>query len=306
MADPAPRLPDREARLLSEFLELLRVEGGLARNTIAAYRRDLTRLLDELARETREPLRTLDADALVRHLGRLRAAGAAESSVARALAATRSFLHFLVAEGELDRDPSARIETPRLPRTLPTVLDVDQVRRLLEAPQGEGWRAQRDRALLEVLYSSGARVSECVALSLDDLPPQLGELRLHGKGDKTRVVPLGRSAGRALRTWIDEGRERLKGAVARREVFLSNRSTPLTRQAAWRIVADHARRAGLPSGISPHTLRHSYASHLVEAGADLRSVQELLGHASVGTTQRYTHTDGERVLAVHRLYHPRG
>jgi integrase/recombinase XerD len=306
VTDEADPLPARERRLLEEFLEVLRVEGALSRNTVEAYRRDLERFLAGLAAEGPAPLADLDPDRLVAHLAELRAAGRAEASVARALAAVRSFLHFLVAEGELDRDPSARVDTPRLPKSLPEVLDVDQVERLLTAPRGSGWRARRDRALLEVLYASGARVSECIGLTLDGLPPGLGELRLFGKGGKTRLVPLGRRAARALTEWIEDGRPSLKGAIARREVFLSNRGLPLTRQGAWRIVHDHARAAGLPPGISPHTLRHSFASHLVEAGADLRSVQELLGHASIQTTQTYTHLDGERVRAVHRLYHPRG
>ncbi|MEO0651438.1 MAG: tyrosine recombinase [Planctomycetota bacterium] len=301
-ADP-PTLEPRTQAQLEEFLEVLRVEGGLSRHTLEAYRRDLRRFLLEVGPGGIE---SVDADRVVAHLGLLRRVGAAEASVARALAAIRSFVHFLVAEGDLQRDPTARVETPRLPTPLPKVLDQGQVEALLTAPRGTGWRDQRDRALLEVLYACGARVSECIGLTLDALPAALQELSLLGKGDKQRIVPLGRRAAEALREWLDDGRPALKGAIARREVFLSSKGTPLTRQGAWRVVVARAREAGLPSGVSPHTLRHSFASHMVEAGADLRSVQELLGHASIQTTQRYTHLDGEKVRAVHRLYHPRG
>ncbi|MHC4894378.1 MAG: site-specific integrase, partial [Planctomycetota bacterium] len=233
MTDQPDPLRARDRALLTEFLELLRVEGGLSRHTIEAYARDLTRFLGELG-EDGVTLEALGTDRLVEHLGSLRRAGAADASVARALAAIRSFLHFLVAEGELHQDASARVPTPKLARTLPVLLDIDQVDRLLTSANGSGWRDQRDRALLEVLYACGARVSECIGLTLDVLPPGLREVRLHGKGDKIRMVPLGARAAEALRHWIDDGRPQVKGAIARREVFVTARGTPLTRQGAWR------------------------------------------------------------------------
>ncbi|QDU67913.1 site-specific tyrosine recombinase [Engelhardtia mirabilis] len=302
-----PELPAHLAGWRDEFLESLRVEGAFSRHTLAAYRRDLDGLLRWMGERGIERFDQVGTDDLVAFMSWLRSGrGLAESSVARALAAVRTFLHFLVAEGELTRDPTARLPTPKLPKTLPAVLSVAQVERLLTTTDGGGWRSLRDRALLEVLYACGARVSECVGLTLDQLPAGLRELRLLGKGDKTRIVPLGLRAADALLGWIESGRPQLKGAVARREVFLGSRGAPLTREGAWRIVKTRAREAGLNADVSPHTLRHSFASHMVEAGADLRTVQELLGHASIQTTQRYTHLDGEKVRALHRLYHPRG
>ncbi|QDU85159.1 Tyrosine recombinase XerD [Planctomycetes bacterium Pla163] len=292
---------------IDEYLDVLRVEGGLARNSLAAYRRDLTVWLRwGLARGWTGPDVLVEAD-LLDHLVFLREGkGAAESSVARALATLRGFVHHLVAEGELARDPAARLDAPKLKRYLPSVLSATEVDALLGAPQGDDWIAQRDRALLEVLYACGARISEVLALATRDLEPELASLRLTGKGDKTRVVPLGVRAREALRDWLDRGRPQVKGAIAREEVFVTRTAGPLGRTSAWAMVKRRALEAGIARPISPHTLRHSFASHLVENGADLRSVQELLGHASIRTTQLYTHLDGETVRRVHRRFHPRG
>lgn len=292
---------------VDEYLDVLRVEGGLARNSLAAYRRDLAAWLRWGAeRGWKRPNDLVEAD-LLEHLAWLRVVrGAAESSVARALATLRGFVHFLVAEGELARDPAARLDAPKLKRALPSVLNAREVDALLAAPSGDDWIALRDRALLEVLYACGARISEVLRLTTRDLEPELASLRLTGKGDKTRVVPLGVRAREALRDWLDRGRPSVKGAIARDEVFVGRTAKPLGRTSAWSMVKRRALEAGISRPISPHTLRHSFASHLVENGADLRSVQELLGHASIRTTQLYTHLDGETVRRVHKRFHPRG
>jgi integrase/recombinase XerD len=221
-------------------------------------------------------------------------------------------LRHLVAEGVLERDPSAGIPAPVLRRALPQTLSVEEVERLLDAsPEPgrtgwtRGWRDLRDRALLEVLYACGARVSEAIGLRTDAIEPALRVLRLFGKGRKERIVPVGDSARAALEAWLAEGRPQLPHALDRREVFLSRSGRPLDRVNAWRRVKAAAARAGLPHDISPHTLRHSFATHLIEGGADLRSVQEMLGHASIRTTEVYTHLDSGYVRSVHRLYHPR-
>lgn len=306
-AQPEPELSPGFAAPIEEFLDALRHESGLAPRTLAAYRRDLEAFATEQIRAGRKSPAELEEAHLVEYLGLLRRVKLrAESSVARALSALRSWLRFLVAEGELARDPSARLSSPKLGRSLPDVLSVDEVQRLLASAEGSEWQDLRDRALLEVLYACGARVSEAVGLELHDLPPQLDHLRLLGKGNKTRMVPLGKRAGEALRTWLDHGREQLPSGLLQSVVFLDRRGLPLSRAGAWRIVKQRAAQAGLNPSLSPHGLRHAFASHLVEAGADLRSVQELLGHASIQTTQIYTHTDAERVRALHRLYHPRG
>jgi integrase/recombinase XerD len=304
MTAPAPEHP--LAPLVREYLEVLRVEAGLARNTLAAYTRDLAAWLAWGApRGWRSPQDLGEADLVdfLTHLARER--GAAQSSVARALAVLRGFVHFLVAEGELERDPAARLDAPKLPQYLPAVLDADEVERLLTAPKGSAPLDLRDRALLEVLYACGARISEALALRTRDLAPELDSLRLTGKGDKTRVVPLGTRAAAALAEWLEHGRPAIHGAIGREEVFVTARARALGRSAAWAMVKRRALEAGIARSISPHTLRHSFASHLVEGGADLRSVQEMLGHASIRTTQLYTHLDGNTVRAVHARFHPR-
>jgi integrase/recombinase XerD len=288
-----------------EFIEVLRVEAGLSRNTLAAYRSDLARWLAWGAGRAWKDVGELVESDLLDHLTHLRSNGAAQTSVARALAVLRGFVHFLVAEGALARDPAARIDAPKQALYLPEVLNGDEIERLLAAPQGEEPLELRDRALLEVLYACGARISEVLGLKTADLEPGLAAVRLHGKGDKTRVVPLGERAGRALKDWLERGRPAVFGAITREHVFVTKAAQPLGRSSAWAIVKRRAREAGIAKSISPHTLRHSFASHLVEGGADLRSVQELLGHASIRTTQLYTHLDSRTLRSVHARFHPR-
>lgn len=292
--------------MLVDYLMALRVEAGLSRHTLDSYRRDLRALF--AAREAKRP-EDLDADALYGWLDSLRNAGQAETTIARRLSAARGFFAHLIAEGRLRRDPSAQIPSPRLARRLPDSLAVRDVDALLEAPSKDhriaAWRRQRDRALLEVLYAAGARISEAIGLTTDGLDPTLRVLRLTGKGGKTRLVPCNERARAALEAWLSEGRKGLAGAASRSEVFLSRSGQPLDRSNAWRVVRRAARLAGLRAHVSPHSLRHAFATHLIEGGADLRSVQEMLGHASIRTTEIYTHVDGEGVLALHRLHHPR-
>lgn len=294
-----------------DLLVALRAEAGLAPNTLVAYRRDLERFL-RCARE-RGAARFEDVEAalVVDHLGELRSAGYAEASVARALAAIRVLARHLVQEGRLKRDPTALLAAPRLARSLPRALAAIDVEALLAAPldpswaPDEPWRKERDAALLEVLYASGARVSEAAQLRLDGLDPTLRIVRLVGKGSKVRLVPLGDRAARALKAWIGAGRRTRPDAQRSPHVFLGAHGGTLTRGEAWRVVRDAARLAGVAVPVSPHALRHSFATHMVEGGADLRSVQELLGHASIRTTEVYTHLDADAVAAVHRLHHPR-
>lgn len=290
---------------LEDFLLALRVEAGLARNSLRSYATALEQLLAFAARRGIERWSEIDASLLVDHLAERRAAGRSEATVAHDLTAARMLFRHLVREQKSARDPSALLATPLLARALPNVLTVEEVERLLAAPRGEGWRAQRDRALLELLYACGARVAEAVGLRLSSIEPALRVLRLFGKGSKERVVPLGERARDALRIWIEGGRAGLPGSARRPEVFLTKSGRPMTRIDAWRRVRAAALEAGLRADLSPHTLRHSFATHLIEAGADLRSVQEMLGHASIRTTEVYTHVDREHLRSLHRLYHPR-
>ncbi|QDV07075.1 Tyrosine recombinase XerD [Planctomycetes bacterium Poly30] len=295
----------------------MRVEAGLARNTLAAYRTDLEGLGRWLGERGVIDWSDLDEDRIIEWLGHRRTGGAAETSVARGLVALRMLVRFLILESGLKKDPTARIPTPKLKRLLPATLSPEDVERLLGVFLVDGqppdWRAERDTALLEVLYAAGARISEALGLTTNDLPPDLSSLRLHGKGDKMRVVPLGRRARAALERWLENGRltvvrqRKAAGAgMASSSVFLSRSGRPLDRSSGWRRVKEAARLAGLPESISPHDLRHSFATHLLAGGADLRAVQEMLGHASIRTTEIYTHLDVEHVQTVHRMHHPRG
>ncbi|HPF15374.1 MAG TPA: tyrosine-type recombinase/integrase, partial [Planctomycetota bacterium] len=231
--------------------------------------------------------------------------GLSEATLARELVSLRMLLRFAQAEGWITQSPLALLPQPKRSELLPDGLSPDEVEALLAAPTGSDWRAQRDRALLEVLYATGARISEALGLTTDSLHPELASLRLHGKGDKMRMVPLGAQARSALEAWLQRGRrQRLKGRPSQ-IVFLGQGLAPLTRGSAWRIIRRYAALAGIQAQISPHTLRHSFATHMIEAGGDLRAVQEMLGHVSIRTTEVYTHLDSEHVRSVHRLYHPR-
>ena len=310
MSAPAERrrpaeLPPALRADLADFLEALRVEAGLARNTLAAYRSDLLAFLGWAVGVGVARMAEVDAARVVDWLAERRAAGLAEATVARNLAALRMFAGHLVREGRLARDPLAELRAPVLRRSLPRALGTDDVERLLEACGGDSFEDLRDRALLEVLYATGARASEAVGLRTDAIEPALRVLRLYGKGAKTRIVPLGARARDALSAWLARGRPLAPEAARRGEVFLRKNGRPMTRADAWRRVKAAARRAGIRADVSPHTLRHSFATHLVEGGADLRSVQELLGHASIQTTEVYTHLDGDQLTSLHRLYHPR-
>jgi integrase/recombinase XerD len=298
-------LPPDMREGLDDFLIALRAEAGAPRNTLVAYTADVERFFAFAAENGRSKLARLDPEVVVDYLAARRASGTAEATVARNLAAVRMCLRHLVASGALKSDPTALISAPRLGRPLPGTLSPDDVERLLAAPSGESWRVERDTALLEVLYASGARVSETVGLKTDAVDPSLRVVRLTGKGSKTRIVPLGARAREALSKWVANGR-RFVGAGSKTDfVFLTKSGRPLHRNDAWRVVKQCALAAGLSSDLSPHTLRHSFATHLVEGGADLRSVQEMLGHASIKTTEVYTHLDAEALTALHRHYHPR-
>lgn len=316
MADESTPIPPALSAPIADFLDAMRVEAGLSRNALRAYGADLRALAERLTGEGLSSWADVQEDTVYDWLAARRAGGAAEASVARGLVSLRMLVRFLVQEGDLRSDPTARVPAPRLRRLLPTTLapeDVDALLRAFEPAEGEsqGWREARDTALLEVLYAAGARISEALGLTTEDLPPDLASVRLHGKGDKMRVVPLGGRARQALGTWIEDHRPgRLAAARgdgrATRAVFLSRSGRPLDRPNAWRRVKDAASRAGLPPEISPHDLRHSFASHMLAGGADLRAVQEMLGHASIRTTEIYTHLDEEHVRTVHRMHHPRG
>jgi integrase/recombinase XerD len=296
---------------VDRFLDYLSVERGLSRHTLEAYRRDIGRYVRFLReRGVEEPLSAGEAD-IAGFIGYLSSSEYAPgrrymaSSVARTLAAVRSFHRFLVREGDSSADPAELVSRPRVPRNLPKPLSVDEMRALLEAPGADGPVALRDAAILETLYGAGLRISELVALDVDDVDLEEGSVRAFGKGSKERVVPLGRYAVRALEAYLTRSRPAMAASRSRSALFLNQRGGRLTRQGCTNIVANMARRAGLRKRVTPHMLRHSYATHLLEGGADVRVVQELLGHASVATTQVYTLVTGTMLREVYLTAHPR-
>jgi integrase/recombinase XerD len=295
---------------VEDFLTWLASEKGRSANTLGAYRRDL-RAYHLWLLERGVPWREVRGPDLAAYVASLREGGKAPSSIARSLVAVRSCHRFLLDEGITDHDPGADLELPRVPAGLPKALTEDEIGRLFDQLTGEGPVVLRDRAILEVLYGTGARVSELVGLSLADLDVDAGLLRVFGKGAKERVVPLGRLAREALAEWLGPaGRPRLEPERwARRgdaeAVFLNQRGGRLSRQGAWGILRLYGDRAGLSDRLSPHVLRHSCATHMLDHGADIRAVQELLGHASISTTQVYTLVSTERLWKVYDAAHPR-
>ena len=298
---------------IENYLRALSVEHGLADNTLLAYRRDLTRFLAHCDEARLPGPARVEADDVREFLWREERRGLDKTSVARALVALKGLFRHLVAERLIPRSPLALVESPRLWKRVPEFLSGEEVTRLLElAPPAapdpiDAAREARDRAILEVLYASGARVSEVCGLDATAVRLDLGFARVIGKGRKERIVPLGRKALAAVEHYLEAARPRLVGREGKQEpaLFLSRRGRRLGREQVWRIVVARCALAGLRKCVTPHTMRHSFATHLLQNGADLRAVQEMLGHASVVTTQVYTHVDTRRLRAIHAQFHPR-
>jgi integrase/recombinase XerD len=302
-------IPRRLIDLMLEFLGALELERGLSRNTLEAYRSDLQQYGLFLGRRGRDPLEVAppDLSAFVSELaeGRDGKPPVAPATLQRKIACLRSFYRYLRRESIIDHDPTAELRPPRSRGRLPKVLSRDEVNLLLSQPQGASPAAQRDRALLETMYACGLRASEAITLELSELDLEAGMLRARGKGSKERMVPIGRKAVQTLGTYLGQGRPRLVGIRDEHHVFVNLRGAGLSRQGLYRIVQGHARSAGLEQRMSPHTLRHTFATHLLAGGCDLRSLQEMLGHADIGTTQIYTHLSADRLRDVYFDAHPR-
>jgi len=296
----------RVEHLILDFLAYLELERGLSRNTLGAYRTDLLQFGAFLDRRNVGVTEATHGD-LAAFLSELssRPRPVAAATIARKVACLRSFYRHLRREGLIEHDPTAELHGPRKTQRLPRVLSREQVSRLLGEPKGTGALALRDRALLEVMYACGLRASEAVGLTLSDVDMEEGMLRARGKGSKERVVPIGRTALSALRVYTRRGRPALVGAGSEPALFVNHRGGGLTRQGLYKIVQGHARGAGLEELMSPHTLRHSFATHLLAGGCDLRSLQEMLGHADLATTQVYTHLSADRLKDVYFRAHPR-
>jgi integrase/recombinase XerD len=290
---------------LELFLAHLRVEKGLARNSVEAYARDLGRYLEDLAAQGIGDPGAAARAHLRAHLARLVARGLSPRSQARALSAIRAFHRHLVAERRAASDPTEEIAAPRPGRRLPHLLSQPEVERLVAAPDPRTPAGRRDRAMLELLYAAGLRVSELVSLSVNDVHPETRMVLAHGKGAKERIVPLGAPAAAALKLYLASARQALLRGRRSRDLFVTRRGRRMTRQGFWKLLARHARAAGLARRVSPHQLRHSFATHLLAGGADLRVVQALLGHADVTTTQTYTHVEREQARRLYQRTHPR-
>ena len=299
---------ERRARgfLLAQFTDYVTLEQGLSPRTVEAYQRDLARFAEYADAKGVNAPAGITATLLREFVYHIKDLGLSPASIRRNVSALRTYFRFLIGDGLVVSDPSERLETPKGWRTLPDVLTVDEVKRLLASPTLDDNLVFRDRALLELAYGAGLRVSEWITLGLRDLLLEDGLVRVFGKGSKERLVPIGRSAIAAAAVYIREQRPKLEKGEGKGMLFLNARGRPLTRMGAWKILRGHVERAAITKHVSPHTLRHSFATHLLEGGADLRAVQEMLGHADIATTQIYTHVDREYLRQVHRSYHPRG
>lgn len=303
--DPATAAPAGFAEDLDAFLAFISLERGLAKNTIASYGDDLKQASQFFLREGARDWRTLTAAQAESWIHSLGSGRYTVASLARKLTALRMLARFLVRERIRDDDFTALLTGPKLKRKLPTTLNEGEIARLLSAASGGEPRALRDRALLELFYSSGLRVSELAGLTIQQVDLENGFLRVFGKGSKERVVPVGGKASDAVATYLLSGRPHLVKPGTGSQLFLNNRGTALSRMGLWLIVQQYAKRAGITKKVKPHALRHSFATHLLTGGADLRAIQEMLGHASISTTQIYTAVEPQRLLDQHAKFHPR-
>ncbi|WP_257347832.1 site-specific tyrosine recombinase XerD [Pseudalkalibacillus decolorationis] len=291
---------------VQDFLHYLTVERGLSSNTLQSYERDLKQYTTHMIKErNQKDLDDVRRNDIIQYLYFLKDEGKASTTIARNIASIRSFHQFLLREKRTNQDPAVHIETPKTERKLPKVLSSTEVESLMEAPEKNTPFGLRDRAMIELLYATGIRVSELIQLNLEDVHLTMGFVRCVGKGDKERIIPVGKMASNALSDYLDQGRGRLLKKKASQALFLNHHGNQLTRQGFWKILKKLASAAHINKELTPHTLRHSFATHLLENGADLRAVQELLGHVDISTTQIYTHVTKTRLKDVYSTYHPR-
>ena len=299
-------MSDAEEQLLDRFCDCLWLEDGLSPNTLGAYRRDLRLLGEWLVREQGKALTQATRADLLAYLAHRVAGRARPRTTSRQLSSFKRFYRFLLREGRIAADPTLQIDAPKVPRAVPKSLTEADVERLLAAPDAETPLGLRDKAMLEMLYAAGLRVSELVTLTLAQVSLETGVVRVLGKGAKERLVPLGEEAMAWLKRYLHEARPLLLAGRPASALFLTRRAEPMTRQAFWHLIKRYARRSGVTAPLSPHTLRHAFATHLLNHGADLRVVQLLLGHSDISTTQIYTHVARERLKQLHAKHHPRG
>jgi len=291
---------------LDRFLHYLIVEKGLSKNTIEAYSHGLNRFLNYFRRKGMEEVREISKLDIREFLLFLKKKGLSSKTLARNLVSIRVFMRFLTEESILSANPAEEIESPKTAKTLPEILSLEEVEMLLEQPDTQIPQGMRDRAMLEMLYATGMRVSELTQLQVNHVHLEAGYVLIYGKGSKERIVPIGNEAMKWARRYMGETRERLLKKRESPFLFVNRSGKPMSRQHFWKSIKAYGRKAGIRKRIAPHLLRHSFASHLLERGADLRSVQLMLGHVDISTTQIYTHVTGERLKKIHQRYHPRG
>ncbi|MCK5305622.1 MAG: site-specific tyrosine recombinase XerD [Candidatus Omnitrophica bacterium] len=293
-------------KLIDEFINYLSVERGLADNTLYAYRQDLKKYISHLRLKRVTAIEQTTKDDIVNFIMREKDAGLSSNSISRRLAAIKGFYRFLVMERYLKRDISSVLETPKLWHKLPEVLNLEEVERILKRPNLKNWLGIRDKAVLELVYATGMRASEITGLTRGNLNLEIGFIKCKGKGSKERIIPFGKEAARAIERYLKKVRPSLlKKASASDSLFLTRLGKRMSRQTFWKMIKKYLKQTKIKKDVSPHTLRHSFATHLLERGADLRIVQEMLGHSNISTTQIYTHINKERLKSIHKKYHPR-
>ena len=292
-------------KLLADYLAYLKVERGLAQNTVLSYERDLKKFIDFLQKQSITDFTVVSRQQIITYLLKLQEEKMAPASVSRNLASIRSLFSYLSIEKFLEQDPSSDLDSPKLSKKLPKVITIEEIEKLLDQPDQSDKFGIRDRAMLELLYASGLRVSELISLELDDVNLELGFLQCEGKGSKERIVPLGKIASDYINRYLVNSRPKLVKNTLQKSLFVNFHGKPMTRQGFWKIIKKYGKQSGIETEITPHTFRHSFATHLLENGADLRSVQEMLGHADISTTQIYTQVTQKKLQRVHKEFHPR-
>ncbi|WP_400163861.1 site-specific tyrosine recombinase XerD [Brevibacillus sp. TJ4] len=291
--------------MIDQFIHFLAVEKGLSSNTLESYQRDMVAYTSYLQEQGVTRIEDSERTHIVGYLLSLREKGRATATLSRNMASIRAFYQFLVRDKYIDKDPSIHLETPKIEKRLPKVLSVEEVERLLDSPPVNNPAGLRDKAMLELLYATGIRVSELVNLEASDVNLEMGFVKCMGKGSKERIIPLGSVAVQMVRNYLQSGRSQLLKGRGETALFLNHLGKKITRQGFWKIIKRYAQKANIHAEITPHTLRHSFATHLLENGADLRSVQEMLGHADISTTQIYTHVTRTRIKDIYAKTHPR-
>jgi integrase/recombinase XerD len=292
--------------LIEEFINYLAVERGLSKNTLLAYRHDLKKYTVFLSSKGVTHIDSVAKDHVTNFMYSEKKNEMSTTSICRSLAAVKMFHRFLVRERLAKEDPTNLVDTPKIWKRVPDVLDIREIESMINASKGRSWQAIRDNAVLELFYASGMRVSELANLKMEDINLDVGYVRCTGKGSKERIIPIGKNAKEAVKRYYEQARKKLVKENITSVIFLSRLGKRISRQSFWKIIKLYAKKANIKKEIKPHTLRHTFATHLLQHGADLRSVQEMLGHSDISTTQIYTHVDKEKLRTIHKEFHPRG